>query len=226
LRAAPKIAYFRIRDFLFRSVLEHRKRWLAKKGLAFGRGDGRIGGPIRVRQINDGLGDVGPVDVAYQVTPKQKRAESPAQASQLLPQLVAEIFTGNLVLPIHQEGRAIDTTEFMAIPVRTRPGSVKKWREQNPGKTLITLPSKRDNKLLLYERTIVRGRGRPKKGEAPKTKERLRLRFLLTKHVGMKPTLQLYETWDEQVPFRDAAWKEAADKMQADLVKGDPRDFQ
>lgn len=222
---APKIAFFWLREYLFGALQQHRKAWLAEKGNKFGRGSGEIGGPIRVRQINDKGGPPGPVDVAYQVHPRERRAQSPADASRLLGQVGADIFTGNVILPIHQEGRDIASPRFMSIAVKTRPTTPARWRAKYPGKTLRALPSKRDGKVLLYEVQQVKKRGRTKKGETPATTERLRLRFLLTKFVDMKPTLKLYESWDGLSADRDAHWRTMADRMLRDFERGDARDF-
>jgi hypothetical protein len=108
--------------------------------------------------------------------------------------------------------------------VKTRPSSPARWRAKYPNKTLVALPSKRDDKVLLYEKNRVRARGRPKKGEQPTFTERLRLRFVLTKKVDMKPTLKLYDTWQQLAGERDKVWAETADKMLQDFAKDDPRD--
>lgn len=225
LQAAPKIAYFRIRDYLFQILLQHRKLWLQVKGNKFGRGTGETGSPIRVRQINDGGGPARPNDVAYNVSPSDKRAPSSAGARDLLGRLSAEIYTGNVVLPIHEFGTDINSVRWMSVPVKTRPSSPARWRAKYPNKDLLALPSKRDGKVLLYEKTKKRAtRGRPRKGAAPDFKERLRLRFILTKTVDMKPTLRLYDTWEQLAAEREKAWGATADKMQADFAKNDPRD--
>lgn len=226
LQAAPKIVYFRVRDYLFQILLQHRKLWLQIKGNKFGRGTtGETGSPIRVRQINDGGGPARPNDVAYAVSPSDKRAPSSAGARDLLGRLSAEIYTGNVVLPIHEFGTDINSTRWMSVPVKTRPSSPARWKAKYPNKELLALPSKRDAKVLLYEKQKSRAkRGRPKKGEAPAFKERLRLRFILTKTVDMQPTLRLYDTWEQLAAEREKAWGATADKMQTDFLKNDPRD--
>lgn len=224
LQAAPKIAYFRVRDYLFQILLQHRKLWLEIKGNKFGRGTGESGSSIRVRQINDGNGAALPNDVAYVVSPSDKRAPSTQQAGAMLRALQAEIYTGNVILPIHEFGRDIASQRWMALAVKTRPSTPKRWREKYPNRQLKLLPSKRgDGKMLLYEVQRVGRRGRPKKGEPAPVTERLKLRFILTKFVDMRPTLKLYDTWDSLAQARDKAWAQTADKMQLDFAKNDPR---
>lgn len=224
LREAPKIVYFRARDFMFQILLQHRNQWLAIKGNKFGRGGGGKGEPIRVRQINDGKGPALPNDVAYAISPSEKRAPSPEAAATMLGKLSADIFTGNVILPIHEFGEDIASANYMAVPVKTRPGSPARWRAKYPDRRLRALPSKINNNVPLYEVSDVRARGRVKKGEQPVTRERLRLRFILTKRVDMKPTLHLYDTWDVGYAERDKLWAAAASKMQSDWEKNDPRD--
>lgn len=224
LRESPKIVYFRARDYLFQVLLQHRKLWLGIKGNKFGRGGGGKGEPIRVRQINDGKGPAQPNDVAYVVSPSEKRVPSTEAAVTMLGRLSADIFTGNVILPIHEFGTDIASSTWMAIPVKTRPGSPARWKAKYPDRRLRALPSKINNNVPLYEVSDVRARGRSKKGEQPATKERLRLRFILTKRVDMKPTLHLYDTWDSGIKERDELWAAAASKMQSDWEKNDPRD--
>ena len=69
-RQAPKISYFWTRDFLFLAFQQHRSRWLRAKGTKFGRGNG-----IKVPKINEGSsGAPGPLEVAYRVLPRERRA--------------------------------------------------------------------------------------------------------------------------------------------------------
>ncbi len=116
---------------------------------------------------------------------------------------------------------------MLVIPIKTRPNTPKRWLEKNPGKRLEFRPSKRhDGTGVLYEVTKVRGRGRPKKGHTlPALRERLRLRFVLQRFIDMKPTLGMYATWDDLAGERDQLFRNAAEKMQQQLQRGDPRDF-
>lgn len=214
----PMVAYFWFRDFLFRSFQRHRMRWFAAKGTRFGREGG-----IQVWPINDGPSAPGNNDVVYSVKPEARRQPDRYLAEAGLEQLRADAFTGNNVLPVHEFGRDIRSPDWMAIPVRTTEGSPSAWRANNPGKTLVARPSRRDGKILLYEVQQKRGRGRPRAGAIPR--ERLRLRFLLTHAVDMKPTLKMYDTWDRLQQDRDELWGEAADKMLRDFERGDPRDL-
>lgn len=221
LREAPKVSYFWLRNFFGRAFGQHRKLWLERKGTQFGRGNG-----IRVGQVNDHRAVGGPLSVNYRVRPEEQRASSGADAAAKLESLTGEVFTGNTVLPVHQFGEDVRSSRFMAIAVKTRPSTPARWMAKYPDKKLVLRPSKKDRQmLLLYELSKVRGRGRPRKdGRGNTTAARLRLRFLLTKFVDMKPTLKMYETWQELEAARNAQWRETATRIQQDLERRDPRD--
>jgi hypothetical protein len=130
----------------------------------------------------------------------------------------------------------------MVIPVnRTQPKSLADWRARNPGKGLLFLPSKRDGKTLVYEKTHkgrvrvlgrklqVRVAGRlapsPNAAGAGRQVGKLKLRWILTRFVRMRPTLRLFESWQALAGERDKQWQTAADRMIRDLVRADPRDL-
>lgn len=224
-RALPKVGYFWMRDYFGQILGHHRKTWLLQKGTKFGRGaDG-----VKVHEVNKGPAVPQPKDVAYRVSPSDKRASTSAQAREFLARLTAEAFTGGLVLPVHEFGTDLRSATWMSVPVKTRPGSPERWKQKYPGRKLISLPSKRrDGKLLVYEVTDVRARGRPsnRAGAVQKApRKKLRLRWILTKFVSMKPTLHMYDTWDALAPARDAMWRRAADGMLRDLENPDARDL-
>lgn len=216
----PRVAYFWLHDYLFRSFHRHRMRWLAVKGPKFGRAGG-----IQVWQINDGPKVPGPKDVTYSLTPEARRAGSRELAETYLDRLVAEAFTGNNVLPVHEFGTDIQSPGYMTVKVKGTRGSPEQWREAHPGKRLVLRPSKgKNSNLLLYEiGRAKQGRGRPRKG-APPPAEKLKLRYVLTKRVDMKATLHMYDTWDVLRGDRDDLWSEIADKMLRDFDRDDPRD--
>lgn len=219
MRTAPRVVYFWCRDFLGAVFGRHRQQWFRNKGTRFGRGS-EDGKAIRVFGVNEGPDLPADNQVVYHVRPREQRMGSEAAAVDALQQLRAEAFTGNVVLPVHEFGRDIRTSQWMAVPIKTRPGSPGKWRERNPDKRLVLRPG-RGGTLLLYETKLVGRRGRPRKdAAAPRQTERLRLRFLLTRTVHMRPTLHMYDTWDQLTTYRAAAWKRAADRIEADLAKG------
>jgi hypothetical protein len=222
LRQVPKIAYFWLRNYFGKVLGQHRKHWLDIKGTKFGRGNG-----IRVGGVNDHKVAGGPLSVMYRVHPEEFKATSGPDATAKLNRLTAEVFTGNTVLPVHQFGQDIRSSRFMAIAVKTRPKTPARWMEKYPTKKLILRPSKKDPAMLvLYELLRVRGRGRPRKdGKGNTVSTRLRLRFLLTKFVDMKPTLKMYESWEQLQGARDTQWGETATRIQQDLDRGDPRDL-
>lgn len=216
----PIVAYFWMRDYLFRAFVTHRLRWFAAKGTKFGRAGG-----IQVWKINEGPEVPGPLDVVYSVHPKAQRIAYSAQAQAALDEVRAEAFTGNKVLPIHEFGKDLRTSRWMAVPVKTLPGSPKAWREKNPSKELVARPSKRDSKILLFEIQKKRNRGRTKKGAAPTIREHARLRFILTRNVQMRATLKMYSTWDVLEQDRSDLWQQTATKMLRDFERADPRDI-
>lgn len=231
---APKIAHFWLQGFLHRAFVLHRMEWLKRKGTKFGRGGTDGNKAIKVHRINEGPDTPKEEDVIYRVTPKEQKAKTVAEAVQGLREMSAEAFAGSIVLKVHEFGEDIRTSQFMAVPIKTRPKTPKKWLLANPGKKLEYRPTKLNGPSLpglggggvLYEVTQVRGRGRPKKnGDMPALREKLRLRFVLTRFVEMDETLHMYDTWDQLASARDQLWRGAADKMHQQLQAGDPRDF-
>lgn len=220
MRRAPSVVYFRMRDFLGATFGRHRAQWLRNKGTRFGRGDSS-GRAIRVYRINEGPATPRDNEVAYHIRPTEQRLQDPSAARAGLSRLVAEAFTGNAVLPVHEFGEDIRSSRFMAVPVKTRPKTPKKWLEANPDKRLVWRPSKtRPGELVVYEVQRKRGRGRPRKGEPPRVQERLRLRFIWTRFVDMKPTLRMYSTWDELAGYRSDRFRFAADAIVRDIEGG------
>lgn len=223
----PKVAYFWTRDFMFRAFVKHRITWLASKGTQFGRGDDKSRG-IKVSRINEGQGQLGDNEVRYSVEPKEKRMPTADAADRGLKELRAVVETGNTILPVHEFGTDIRSARPMFVPVKTRPGNFQKWRQQNPQKSLLFLPSKRgSDKQLVYEVVLKRRRGRVKAdfvGPAP-VDVKLRLRWVLTRFVAMKPTLKLFDSWTALEGERNTLLAQTATKMLRDLERKDPRDF-
>lgn len=221
----PKVAYFWLRDYFFQAFLSHRRTWLASKKTRFGRA--RAGGyGIRVSNIETQDGAAAPNEVRYQVTPAARRASSARDAARMLDQLSAIAATGNEILPVHEFGEDIRSADNMAIPVKTRPGSMRDWIARNPRKKLLFAPSKQDGKTLVYERIRRGRRGRPRKGQPQqRAPERLRLRWILLKQVKMRRTLNFYDSWDSLAQQRDQLWSRAASRIQRDFQRKDPRDF-
>lgn len=227
LNLAPKIVYFWLHGFLHRSFVLHRLKWLRAKGARFGRG-GDGGRAIKVHEVNRGPEAPQDTDVVYRVTPTEQRPSSVRQAVEGLRALQAEAFAGSVVLRVHEFGEDVRARSgFMAVPIKTRPKTPRKWQAANPGKRLEFRPSKKfAGEGALYEVTKVRGRGRPRKGQTlPALREKLRLRFVLKRVVEMNPTLGMYRTWDELAAQRETLWTGAAAKMEQQLARGDTRDF-
>lgn len=227
LTGMPKAAYFWLRDFLGRSLIQHRKTWLSTKSTKFGRAK-EGGRGIRVTTVNGGTGALADNEVRYSVEPQERRQPTAAAAAAALQKLGAAIETGNEVLPVHEFGTDIRSSKSMFIPVKTVPGDFEDWRAANPGKDLLFLPSKRDDKTLVYEITLRKLRRRKGAGDLPgppPMSVKLRLRWVLAKFVDMKPTLNLYGSWDALQSERDQLFRQAADKMVRDLVRADARDF-
>lgn len=222
IRLVPRAAYFWLRAYMFQLAKEHRTQWLKNKGTRFGRVS-NSGRGIIVSRVNEGQNPPRDNEVAYVVSPREERQPTVQAATDAIPQLRIDIFTGNKILPVHEFGIDISSAGWMAVPVKTRPGNIHRWRERNPGAVLITLPSKRgDDKRLVYEVTLRRARGRLRKdwiGPAP-VREKLRLRWVLTKTVDMKPTLKLYATWDNIQSAQDELWQRYADRMMEDIARG------
>lgn len=227
---APKIAHYWLHGFFFDTFLQHRLHWLRRKKTSFGRGsDDPNNKATKVWKINEGPDSPRDQDVLYRVRPANRRAASVEEARRGLQEMSAEASAGGVVLPVHEFGEDIDSKgKLLAVPIKTRPKTVRKWMQKFPNKRLEYRPSKKfPGEGVLYEITKVRGRpGRPRKGETlPKLREKLRLRFVLKRMLDMHPTLRMYATWDELASSRDTYWKGAVDKMHKQLQAGDPRDF-
>lgn len=227
LDAMPKVAYFWFRDYLGRSFVQHRVRWLASKGTRFGRA-AKSGRGIRVGEVNSQSGALQQNEVRYTVAPAERKMATRAAAQAAMKELRAEAATGNLVLPVHEFGTDIvSRRRGMFIPVRTLPGGFKAWRKKNPSKRLIIVPSKKGSEdRLVYEVQRTRGRGRPRKdGTSPGARTRLRLRWIVKRKVDMKPTLHFYSSWDGMAGERDRLFAQVATKMVRDMERADPRDL-
>lgn len=220
---APRSAYYHLRRFAYLSLLGHRKAWLASKGNKFGRGGtGQRGQPINVTNVQFGGNAPNPNQVVYQVLPIERTARSREQADQLLPQIRGDIYTGNDILRIHEEGEDISSSQWMAVPIKTRPGRIKEWRRRYPNKRLVTVPGKRNGNKIVYEETR-KYEGRPPAGRGGPRRVvaiRRRMRWILTKRVNMQPLLQFYAAWESQEAARDAIFAEVADGMAADWRRG------
>lgn len=221
----PSTSYYWLRGFLFGAFLKHRIFWLRNKSTRFGRGSEKSRA-IKVWKVNEAPAGARDNWVVYRVSPKESRERDPNRAAALLSQLQGSAFAGSIVLEVHQKGTDIRVPEFMAIPLRTREGSPKAWRAKNPGKQLIALRDPRNaGRLYLAERIRYRGRRAPgtEKRDPQKTKvvrDRLRRRFLLLRSVDMKPTLNFYESWDQQDGERTKEFAQIATRIAKDIADG------
>jgi hypothetical protein len=215
-----------VHGFLFGTLLKHRVQWLAAKGVRFGRGDDKSKA-IKVWRINEAPEGFQDNWVVYRVQPDQKRIQNPGAARAALQSLTATAFAGSIALEVHQFGTDIDVGQtWLAIPLRTRPGSPKLWRERNPEKRLVVVPDPNDpSRLFLAER--IRYRGRRRKGvvarDQDKTKvvrDKLRRRFLLVHRLEMDRTLNFYDSWDQQKGERDAQFSKISDRILKDIADG------
>jgi len=223
LKTSPVSVYAGIRKFLFGALLGHRIYWLRSKGTKFGRAS-EGSRAVKVWRINEApQGPPLPNWVTFTVRPDAKRIADPDQAIAGLQQLQAEVGTGSLVLEVHQKGGPTVSPTWMAIPIRTRPGTPEKWRQANPGKQLVVIPDRSGNdRLWLAERIRKMRRGRkPAKGSRRRQVfEQLRKRFLLTHRVFNKPTLKFYESWDQLIAARAKEWAQAADEILQGVANG------
>lgn len=214
---APRLTYKHLWSYFFEVLLDHREHWLAGKSNRFGRGSGAEGKPIGVSRVVSQQGGAKPNQVLYNVLPKGRKAATAIEAEDKIGQIRADIYTGNVVLPIHEEGRDIRTPKWMAIPIRTKPGTPKAWTQRNPTKRLVSRRVRGD-RVLLFERQ------KPKKQRVDRDFvgparliEKWRLRFVLTKFVEMDPTLQFYQSWDARASSRDALWSRRLAKLERDI---------
>lgn len=222
--AAPSATYYWLRSYLRGAFIGHRDAWLQGKNTRFGRG-GENSRAIRVFRIDEAPAGA-PQDnwVVYDVRPRDKRVRDASQARVALGQLQGAAHAGSIVLRVHQFGEDLHSAgKLLSIPIRTRPATPKAWRAKNPGKDLIARAAKNNpNTVLLYEVTRTRGRGRPRKDGTSSAKlvERWRLRFLLRRHIDMRPTLNFYETWQAGAAERDRQFRFVADRILKDMAHG------
>jgi hypothetical protein len=223
---APSTSYYWLHGYLLGTLLTHRTRWLAAKSTRFGRGDDRSKA-IKVWRINEAPAGFQQNWVVYKLSPDEKRIPNPSAARAALQALQASAFAGSVALEVHQFGTDIDVgSKWLAIPLRTRPGSPKRWRARNPGKHLVVVPDPiSKDRLYLAER--IRYRGRRKRGVVPsdptKTKvvrDKLRRRFLLVHRIEMERTLKFYDSWDQQAGERDAQFRKISDRILKDIADG------
>lgn len=224
MREGPATVYFWMRQWLFRSMLEHRLQWLKRKGPRFGRGKDAI----RVWPINKApSGAIDPKWVVYRVSPSQKSFRNqPAKAARALPKLGAEAFAGSVVLDVHQTGKDIDVgSKWLAIPVRKGPRSPKRWRKRWPNRILITIPDAGNpDRLFLVERKRYRGRrqsGRQARNRRKKVvRDKLITRFVLVHRLDMHATLNFYETWDALSSARQKDFASVSTRILQDIARG------
>jgi len=224
IEAGPGSAYYWIRTHLFESLKDHRTRWLREKGTQFGRA-GKDSSAIKVWRINEApKGAPRENWVVYNVAPEKRRAESAAAAAAALPKLRAEAFAGSRVLEVHEEGKDIASGAWMAIPIKTRPNTPRKWRAKYPNRELIALPGSKPGTLRLFERKRVKGARRAGVQARSKRKrvkrDRLTLRFILTRRIDMKPTLHFYDSWDRLASDRATDFARVADRIVKDIARG------
>lgn len=207
LAVVPKQVLLATQRYTFGIFVEHRMAWLRLKGNKFGRGTGKS---IRVKRVGEGMDSVGPKDVVYSLPPKDKPVTD-GEARALLADYSAAIYTGNVILPIHQFGEDIRSGRYMAIAVNgNKIGSPAAYRAKYPGRKVVAFRSKRHPGEFVLRRKV-----RARKG-IPAAYETL---YRLTKFVDMKPTLKFYETWEQQESEREQRWKDAVDSIYANLVR-------
>lgn len=224
-RRGPSTVYYWLRGFLGGAFINHRTYWLKAKGTKFGRG-GANSRATKVFRLNESKGTPRPNHVVYTVKPEAKRERDPARAAAALVELHGAAFAGSQVLEIHQAGRDIATSKWMAIALRTRPKSPKLWRARYPGKKLLTIRDKNNpNRMYLAER--VRKLGKRPEGQKARSKRKRRVvrdtlvrRFLLVKRVDMKPTLNFYQSWDAQAGDRSREFANISTRILKDLASG------
>lgn len=206
--AMPKQVLAGLGRFAFGSFVDHRVAWLKQKSTRFGRG----GRGIRVGRVGEGDGrKVGAREVIYQVPPRAT-PRTQAEARFLLNRWEAAIYTGNLILPVHEFGTDIRSSRWMALPIKPRAKGADtpaRWRAKFPRRHVVIFPSRRHPGEL-----VMRWKKRTKRGEP----QRWQTIFRLTKHVDMKPTLRFYETWAQLAPKREQKWQEMTTRLWQDLV--------
>jgi len=226
IHLAPVAVYRSVRNFLFFAMADHRARWLAGKSTRFGRASSSSRA-IQVFRINEGPTTPRENHVVYSVLPKERTFPTPEAAADGLAALRAEVFTGNLVLKVHEFGMRIAPGAWMALPQRAKRGvpgwapTPELWHKRNPGKQLVAHALK-DGRILLNQVVEKRGRGRPSASGAPKVTKVLVARFALVRSIQMKPTLHFYANWDQLVAQRATKWKAACDRIQEDIISGKP----
>lgn len=221
----PSTVYYWLRGYLGGAFINHRTYWLKAKSTKFGRG-GANSRATRVFRLNEAKGTPRPNHVVYRVTPEAKRERDPARATAALNALQGAAFAGSQVLEVHQHGRDIATSKWMAIAIRTRPKSPKLWRARFPNKKLLTIKDpKNPNRMYLAERVRKLGpRPEGQKARSPRKRrvmrDKLLRRFLLVRRVDMKPTLNFYQSWDAQAGDRTREFASISTRILKDLASG------
>lgn len=223
----PQTSYYWLRTWLFKSLIEHRTKWLKSKKTSFGRGkDG-----IKVWGVNKApKGAVDPKWVIYRVSPDAKKQTTRRAAEKALKKLGAEAFAGSIALEVHQTGKDIDVgSGWLAIPVhkvtKGNPRSPGKWRKKNPGKQLVSIPDpRRPDVLYLAEPKRYRGRRQPGRQARNRRKKVVRTklvwRFVLVHRVQMDATLNFYESWENMASARQTDFARISDRILQDIARG------
>lgn len=209
LQIVPNRVLAAVGSYAFRSFLEHRVGWLKRKGNRFGRG----GRGIKVSRIESTKpNSVAKREVIYYVPPKaQPRTQT--EASKLLQAFQARIYTGSFILEMHQTGKDVTTSRWMALPIKVTRGATtpRAFRSKFPRRQLVGFPSKRHpGEIVLRSRHRAKERG---------GKPVWITRFRLTKSVKFRPTLLFYETWQQQEQLRARLWTEEVNKTYARIIK-------
>lgn len=200
--SAPRVAYRRLRDYVFGCFIEHRLAWLRLKGTRFGRG----GKGIKVFRVGE-KGRTTKKTVHYDL-PSERTAKTKAEAVDLLRKFSAEIRTGSVVLGVHEFGKTITNKgKLMQVPISARPADLAEWKRKFPQKAKKLHLVRKGQSFRVYEQT-------------GKRKKRLKLRWLLVPKVKNLPKLKFYETWNGQAALRGIKWSDAATKMWLDMKRG------
>ena len=228
LGRAPELAYFWLRDWMFRVATDHRKTLLSQKKLKTNRG-------IRVPRVNENFGDPKNRHITYSVTPTDRRATSAGDAKKKLGELFLDIGTDNKILPLHEFGGIIRprSKRKLALKLAPAPGkgrirrTPQQFRARNPKAVLITRKT-RSGSLIVYERKRrrdgVRKNRRRQKGTKRqrefKVRDQLIPRYALVDQVKIEPGLNFYSSWDGREAARTQLFSKAADRILRDIARG------
>lgn len=235
---APAVAYFWLRDALFKSALAHRNWFVRHTGVKLNRRPSSANpNPIQATRVGEIAGADPDRDILWVVAPPEKR--KPSRDPRILDDLAVHIFTNNPVLEGQELGGIVTPKRAgrIAIPIAVPALGVKRgrrspaaYRKRYPKAVLLAKQSRKSGLLLLFERVRKRTRERKvpllnkdgsKRARQPKVAvDKLVPRWVLLPSLATEGRLEFFSSWNATAPARENFFAAAARRIVDDIAKG------